>query len=157
LFLVAAAGALRAQAPAAAPPPLRLEAEAIEGFVAEQLAAKGLVGLSLAVIRNGTPVLVKGFGKASLADDSPVTPQTRFAIGSITKQFTSAAVLLLAEDGKLSPGDRVAKWYPDLTRANDITLRDLMNHVSGTAASDPRRGWVGCRCRRALVDAGRPR
>jgi CubicO group peptidase (beta-lactamase class C family) len=55
------------------------------------------------------------------------------AIGSITKQFTAACVLLLAEDGKLSVTDKVSKYYPALTRASDITLLDLMNHVSGYA------------------------
>ena len=54
-----------------------------------------------------------------------------FAIGSITKQFTAACILLLAEDGKLAVTDKVAKYYPGLTRAADITLLDLMNHVSG--------------------------
>jgi CubicO group peptidase (beta-lactamase class C family) len=56
---------------------------------------------------------------------------TRFAIGSVTKQFTCAVILQLAAEGRLSIEDHVAKWFPDLTRANDITLRDLMNHVSG--------------------------
>ena len=54
-----------------------------------------------------------------------------FAIGSVTKQFTCATVLLLAEEGKLSVNDPVAKYFPNLTRAKDITLLDLMQHVSG--------------------------
>jgi D-alanyl-D-alanine carboxypeptidase len=54
-----------------------------------------------------------------------------FAVGSITKQFTAACILLLAEEGKLSVSDKVAKYFPDLTDANEITLLDLMNHVSG--------------------------
>jgi CubicO group peptidase (beta-lactamase class C family) len=54
-----------------------------------------------------------------------------FAIGSITKQFTAACVLLLAEDGRLGVMDKVAKYYPGFMRAGDITLLDLMNHVSG--------------------------
>jgi len=62
---------------------------------------------------------------------APVGLDTRFAIGSITKQFTSACILLLAEEGKLSTADKVAKWFPDLTKANEITVLDLMNHVSG--------------------------
>lgn len=130
LTLVMAAVAAAQLAPAP-PPPLQLEPAAIEAFVAEQLAAKQLVGLSLAVVRDGTVVLAKGFGRRSIADGSAVTSDTRFAVGSITKQFTSACILLLAEDGKLAVTDTVAKWYPGLTRANDITLLDLMNHVSG--------------------------
>jgi len=73
----------------------------------------------------------KGYGKAILSGDNPVLPETRFAIGSITKQFTSACILLLAEESRLSVYDKAAKYYPHLTRANDITLLDLMNHVAG--------------------------
>src|SRR5207253_10781520 len=54
-----------------------------------------------------------------------------FGIGSVTKQFTSACVLLLAEDGKLAVTDKVSKYYPKLTKADDITLYDLMAHLSG--------------------------
>src|SRR6185312_15992668 len=53
------------------------------------------------------------------------------AVGSVTKQFTCACVLLLAQDGKLSVDDKVEKYYPELTRAGDVTLRDLMSHTSG--------------------------
>ena len=60
-----------------------------------------------------------------------ILTSNQFAIGSITKQFTCACIFLLAEEGKLSVKDPVAKYFPDLTRANDITLYDLMTHVSG--------------------------
>jgi D-alanyl-D-alanine carboxypeptidase len=99
--------------------------------VAELLKARGLVGLSVAVVENGRTALAEGFGTRSVESGEPVAPDTMFAIGSITKQFTAACVLLLAEDGKLAVTDKVAKWYPGLTRASDITLLDLMNHVSG--------------------------
>ena len=64
-------------------------------------------------------------------EEQPVEPDTSFAVGSVTKQFTCACVFLLAEQGKLSVDDPVAKYYPRLTRAKDITLRDLMNHTAG--------------------------
>jgi CubicO group peptidase (beta-lactamase class C family) len=99
--------------------------------VAELLKARGLVGLSAAVYERGVPALAEGFGVKSVAGGEPVTADTMFAIGSITKQFTAACVLLLAEDGKLAVTDKVAKYYPALTRAADITLLDLLNHVSG--------------------------
>jgi D-alanyl-D-alanine carboxypeptidase len=95
------------------------------------LKARGLVGLSAAVVENGTTVLAEGFGAKSLETGRPVKADTMFAIGSITKQFTAACILLLAEDGKLAVTDKVIKYYPGLTRAADITLLDLMNHVSG--------------------------
>ncbi|HEY8378714.1 MAG TPA: serine hydrolase domain-containing protein, partial [Nannocystis sp.] len=70
-------------------------------------------------------------GKRSLASGEPVTVDTPFAIGSITKQFTCAGVLLLAEDGKLGLDDPIARYRPELTRAGDITLFDVLSHVSG--------------------------
>ena len=117
------AGILAAEAP--------FDAPAVDALVAAEVKARGLVGITLAVARDGKIVLSRGFGLASLADRRPVTEETMFAIGSVTKQFTCACILLLAEDGKLSPQDKVAKYYPDLTRADEITILDLMNHVSG--------------------------
>jgi CubicO group peptidase (beta-lactamase class C family) len=90
-----------------------------------------LVGLSIAVARNGQLLYAKGFGLSDKQRKIPVTQQTMFAIGSITKQFTSACIFLLAQENKLALSDPVAKYYPNLTRAADISLLDLMNHVSG--------------------------
>ncbi len=55
----------------------------------------------------------------------------RYSIGSISKQFTAAAILLLAEEGKLSLDDPVSKYVPKLTRANEVTIRQLLSHTSG--------------------------
>ncbi len=104
---------------------------AIDNFLAAQMQQPNRVGLSVAIMKGGKVVLAKGYGKRSLQEERPVEPDTLFAIGSVSKQFTCAAILLLAEDGKLSVQDPVAKYYPNLTRAKDITLLDLMNHVSG--------------------------
>lgn len=106
------------------------DTQALDTFIAGELKAKGLVGLSVALMTDGKIVLAKGYGLSAL-DGSAVTPETPFAIGSITKQFTCACILKLAEAGKLSVNDKVAKYYPSLNRAGDITLLDLMNHVSG--------------------------
>ncbi len=123
-----AAGAASAAAPAGAVDPA-----AVRGRVAAMLKDRGLVGLSVAVVENGATVLAEGFGVKSIAAGGPVAADTMFAVGSITKQFTAACILLLAEDGRLAVTDKVAKYYPGLTRAADITLLDLMNHVSGYA------------------------
>ena len=111
--------------------PETFDVEAIDAYLASQIGREGRVGMSVAIVRDGKVALAKGYGKRSLAENRPVEPDTLFAIGSVSKQFTCAAVLLLAEDGKLSVRDPVAKYYPDLTRARDITLLDLMNHTSG--------------------------
>lgn len=123
-----------AAAPLAAPPlPDRFDVPAIDAFLEGQVRQAARVGLSVAIVKDGRVALAKGYGKSSLADGKEVDPETLFAIGSVTKQFTCAALLLLAEQGKLSVHDPVAKYYPALTRAQDITLLDLMNHTSGYA------------------------
>jgi CubicO group peptidase (beta-lactamase class C family) len=112
-------------------PPKDFDVKAIDAYLARQVADGGYVGLSVALVRDGKVVLARGYGKRSLKDNEPVETDTLFAAGSITKQFTCACVLLLAEDGKLSVRDKVSKWYPGLTRADDITLYDLMTHAAG--------------------------
>jgi CubicO group peptidase (beta-lactamase class C family) len=131
LFLIGAPASTRAEPPSSAQPPKTLDPAAIDAYVAAQVSETGQVGLSLAILQNGKVVLAKGYGKGSLEPARPVTVDTPFAIGSVTKQFTCACVLLLAEEGKLSVRDPVAKYYPSLTRARDVTLYDLMTHTSG--------------------------
>jgi CubicO group peptidase (beta-lactamase class C family) len=113
--------------------PAEFEAPAVDRYLASWTAEKQLVGLSVAIVKDGQVVQAKGYGHTSVPGGrrEPITPQTRFAIGSVTKQFTCACILLLAEDGRLSVNDKVAQYYPGLTRAADITLLDLMNHTSG--------------------------
>lgn len=122
-------------APVSAPAPLakpqQFDVAAIDAYVAAQVERKGFVGLSLAIVRDGEVVLARGYGKASLESGAPVATDTAFAIGSVTKQFTCASVLLLAEDGQLTLEDRVAAYYPELTRAADISLYDVLTNVSG--------------------------
>ena len=123
--------AAAASAPARARPPAPVSVAWVDSVARSYVSEKHLVGLSVGVAQDGRIVFARGYGFASLADRAPVTPETQFAIGSVTKQFTCAAVLLLQESGRISMQDPVAKYYPDLTRARDITLLDLGNHVSG--------------------------
>jgi len=104
---------------------------ALDKELAGLVAERGLAGASVAIMDNGQVLLARGYGKASLVSGEPVTPETMFNIGSVTKQFTTASILLLAQDGKLSVDDKVAKYYPSLTDAGNITLLDLMGHLSG--------------------------
>ena len=116
---------------ASVPRPQRFEVAEVDAYVAAQVEKKGFVGLSLAVVRDGEVVLARGYGQRSLATGAAVDSDTVFAIGSVSKQFTCASVLLLAEDGKLALEDKVAAHRPELTRAADITLYDLLSNVSG--------------------------
>ena len=129
--LCAAFQPVLALVPLAQSKPAAPDIQALDAFVAGELNAKGLVGLSVAIMVDGKVVLARGYGQSALDSGAAVTPETPFAIGSITKQFTCACILKLAEAGKLSVDDKVAKYYPGLTRAGDITILDLMNHVSG--------------------------
>ena len=132
-FIVLAMSFLTAMAQGASESKLpdKFDVKAIDAWLAGQVQQPGRVGMSVAIMKDGQVVLAKGYGRRSLADDRPVEADTLFAIGSVSKQFICASVLLLADDGKLAVNDPVAKYYPDLTRAKDITLLDLMNHVSG--------------------------
>jgi CubicO group peptidase (beta-lactamase class C family) len=76
-------------------------------------------------------VYVAAFGHSQLAPPRLATPDMHYAIGSISKQFTTACILLLAEEGKLTLDDPVAKYFPELTRANEVTIRNLLSHTSG--------------------------
>ena len=105
---------LRAPTPKPTDPPKTFDLAAIDAYVAAQVRDQGYPGLSLAIVRDGKVVLAKGYGKRSLEDGAPVEPDTPFAVGSVTKQFTCACVLLLAEEGKLSVDDKVAKYFPEL-------------------------------------------
>ncbi|MGA8111662.1 MAG: serine hydrolase domain-containing protein, partial [Acidobacteriaceae bacterium] len=95
------------------------------------LAETGVPSASLAVVRDGQIVYTQAYGKARLDPAVMATPAMRYSIGSISKQFTASAVLLLEQQGKLSLDDRVGKYLPDLTRANEVTVRELLSHTSG--------------------------
>jgi len=99
---------------------------------AEQAVSSGhAAGAAIAVLLDGQLVFAKGYGRSNLELSTPVNARTVFRIGSLTKQFTAAAVLLLAEQGKLKIDDKLALYLPNFPRANEVTLRDLLNHTSG--------------------------
>ena len=101
----------------------------IDSGAAAVLRASGAPSASLAIVRGGQIVYEQAYGNGR--GTTAAIPSMRYAIGSVSKQFTVTAVLLLAEDGKLSLGDPVAKWFPQLTRAQDITIRQLLSMTSG--------------------------
>jgi Beta-lactamase class C and other penicillin binding proteins len=103
----------------------------IDKSAADILAKTGAPSASIAVVRDGKIVYTHAYGTANLETKLPASPQMRYAIGSISKQFTAAALLLLAEEGKLSLDDKVIRWLPDLTRAGDVTIRQILSMTSG--------------------------
>jgi CubicO group peptidase (beta-lactamase class C family) len=116
---------------AAAQPLTDAERSAIESGVKAALEAVGSPGASVAVVRGGQIVYEGAHGLGRLDPQTPARPEMRYAIGSVSKQFTASAILLLQEDGTLSLDDRVSKWFPQLTRAGDIAIRQLLSMTSG--------------------------
>jgi CubicO group peptidase (beta-lactamase class C family) len=88
-------------------------------------------GFAILVSRDGKVLYEYGFGMEDIEAKQPITPDTVFRIGSVTKQFTATAVLLSEEDGKLKVTDTVAKYYPGFPRGDKMTLHQLLTHTSG--------------------------
>src|SRR5712671_5170034 len=105
--------------------------EKIDKVATDTLSKTGVPSASIAIVKDGQIVYTKAYGDARLDPRMPATPQMRYSIGSISKQFTATAILLLQEQRKLSLDDKVAKYIPNLTRANEVTIRQLLSHTSG--------------------------
>ena len=89
-------------------------------------------GCALGVYQNGRIAYERGYGMASLEHDVPITPETVFYVGSLSKQFTAAAAALAIQQGRLSADDGIRKYLPELPAyANPITVRHLIHHTSG--------------------------
>ena len=107
-------------------------ADEADKYVASFIAKRNVPGLSLAVVRDGKLVKAAGYGFANLELNSPATPETAYEIGSIGKQFTAQAVMLLVQDGKLGLDDALAQHLDGLPPAwQALTLRQLLSHTSG--------------------------
>src|ERR1700733_9330549 len=106
-------------------------ASGIDAAVAEVLKTTGVPSASVAVVQGGKVAYVKAYGMARLEPPMPAEPGMQYSIGSISKQFTPAGGLLLAQDGKLKLDDSVGKYLPGLTRANEVTIRQVLSMTSG--------------------------
>src|SRR5258708_2445565 len=103
----------------------------IDKAVTDILARTGAPSASVAIVKDGAIVYEHAYGNARLEPPAPATPQMRYSIGSISKQFTATAVLLLAEEGKLSLDDRGLRLLPEVPRPNRVTIRQLLSITSG--------------------------
>jgi D-alanyl-D-alanine carboxypeptidase len=106
-------------------------ASGIDAAAADVLKAMGVPSASVAVVQGGKVAYVKAYGMARLDPAMAAAPAMRYSVGSISKQFTAALVLLLAQDGKLKLDDPVGKYLPGLTRANEVTIRQVLSMTSG--------------------------
>jgi len=103
----------------------------IDEIAAKALADSGAPSVSVAVVQAGKIAFERAYGKARLEPATDARADMRYSIGSVSKQLLAGSVLLLVQDGKLSLDDRVAKYLPDLTRAKEVTIRQLLTHTSG--------------------------
>jgi len=103
----------------------------VKAAISDVMNKTAVPSASVGIVRDGRVVFVGAFGKARLSPPLAASADMHYAIGSISKQFTVATVMVLAQEGKLSLDDPVARWFPELTRANEVKLRNLMSHTSG--------------------------
>ena len=103
----------------------------VDAIAAQVMELRGVPSASVAVVKGGKLIYTHAYGKAHLNPDVAATPEMRYSIGSISKQFTAAAVLILQEQGKLKLDDAVGKYVPGLTRGDEVTIRQVLSHTSG--------------------------
>ena len=106
-------------------------ARKVDSISSAVLAATGVPSATVAVVRHGRLVYANAYGNAKLDPKVPASPAMRYALGSISKQFTAAAILLLQEEGKLSLDDPVSKFVSGLTQGDRVTVRQVLSHTSG--------------------------
>jgi len=103
----------------------------VDSIVKDVMEDTHVPSVSLAIVQEGKITYVQAYGNARLEPQLAAKPEMRYSIGSISKQFTATAILLLAEQKKLSLDDPVSKFAADLTRSKDVTIRQLLSHTSG--------------------------
>lgn len=104
---------------------------AVDSIAADVLVRTGVPSASVAVVRHGKLVYARAYGDARIDPKLAAASDMLYGIGSISKQFTAATILLLQQEGKLSLSDPVSRYVPGLTRGNEVTIRELLSHTSG--------------------------
>ena len=113
-------------------------ADKIDEFVTAQMQRQHIPGVSIAVLKDGTPVKLKGYGVANLELSGPATPESVYKIGSLSKQFIAAGIMLLNKEGKVGLDDSVRKYLKDAPETwQTITVRHALTHTSGLAREAP--------------------
>lgn len=103
----------------------------IDDIVQTEISNGRAPGIAVGVVESGRIIYARGYGKASISRDLPVSPATQFGIGQVSEEFTAAALLLLEQGGKIKLDDAVAKYLPDVTVARSVTIRQLLQETSG--------------------------
>jgi D-alanyl-D-alanine carboxypeptidase len=103
----------------------------IDRIATQVMEQRGIPSVSVAVVKGGKLVYTHAYGLAHIDPAVAATPEMRYSIGSISKQFTATAILLLQQQGKLNLNDPVGKYVAGLTRGNAVTIREILSHTSG--------------------------
>ncbi len=104
----------------------------VDQFIRTEMERQKIPGVSLAVVKEGKPLIVKGYGFANLEHQIPVKPETIFQSGSVGKQFTATAVMLLVEEGKIVLDEKISKYLGDVPDSwKNVTIRHLLSHTGG--------------------------
>lgn len=107
-------------------------ADRVDDIVTAQMKAQKIPGVSIAVLKDGKPIKMKGYGFSNLEHKIPVKPETIFQSGSVGKQFTATLVVQLVHDKVFSLDDKIVKWFPEgKGKWDDVTIRHLLSHTSG--------------------------
>ncbi|MGB9067833.1 MAG: serine hydrolase domain-containing protein [Candidatus Acidiferrales bacterium] len=121
-------------APSPTPPLDSQRLKSIDSFITAQMAQRQIPGLAVGIYSRGEILLVKGYGLANVELGVRAKPETIFQSGSVGKQFVSAAIMMLVEEGKLSLDDSIVKYFPDAPAAwKPILIKNLLSHTSGLA------------------------
>lgn len=108
------------------------QASAVDEYIHSEMAKQHIPGLALLVSRGGEIVRAQGYGLANVELQVPVTPETIFQSGSVGKQFTATAVMMLVEEGKIGLEDPLTRYFPDAPAAwKQVTIRELLSHTAG--------------------------
>lgn len=125
-------------------PCVSAKADAIDNYIQTRIRSLHIPGLSLAVVRNGQIIKARGYGLADLQSNVPATENTVYELGSVTKQFTAAAVMMLVEEGKVGLDDSITKYFPEVPSVwKHINVRHLLNHTSGIQNHVAVPGYLG--------------
>ncbi len=106
--------------------------DTLDAYIEREMEARRIPGLALAITRNGEILKQQGYGLACVENDVPVTPETRFALASLTKQFTAAGIMMLVEEGRIDLDASITRYLPGAPEGwEPVTVRHLLTHTSG--------------------------
>ena len=135
VFAQAAPVEVRAESSVTLTPAL---SERIDDLAREQIHAGRTPGLAIGIVADGRIVYARGFGFSSLGKHVSMAPDTQFYVGGLTREFTAAAVLLLAQENKLSLADKLRKYVPEFKAGSAIAVGQLLTQTSGLPPYDPK-------------------